>query len=55
MEYARVGVIGTGLIGTGLIRLLRRQKDVNVSNILTRRNTEEMVGYPLHERRNKLS
>ncbi|MBF0705410.1 NAD(P)-dependent oxidoreductase [Alkalihalobacillus hwajinpoensis] len=50
MEHARVGVIGTGLIGTGLIRLLSRQKDVSVSNILTRRNTAEMVGYPLHDR-----
>ena len=50
MHQTRIGVIGTGLIGTGLIHLLSRQEDLSVSRILTRRNTLDMVGYPLQEK-----
>lgn len=45
----RIGVVGTGLIGTGLIRLLSVQEDIQISNILTRRNIAEMTSYPMKE------
>ncbi len=46
---ARIGVVGTGYISTGLVRHLRRQTDLELSSVLTRRNKDQCAAFPMRE------
>lgn len=44
-QKSRIGIIGTGFIASGLARLIKTSPDFEISNVLTRRDANRVLGF----------
>ncbi|WP_130858652.1 NAD(P)-dependent oxidoreductase [Gracilibacillus phocaeensis] len=48
-SVTKIGIIGTGLIGNGLAIEIKKQSDLELTKVLTRREIKQMSAYPYPE------